>query len=91
MSGADREDAMVIAVMRDGVVYFGSDRISPRQLPSKILDRLRDHTVEPRVYIRADRRVFYFNVKEALDGLRSAGIERVAFLVDQRRPLTHGP
>jgi biopolymer transport protein ExbD/biopolymer transport protein TolR len=91
MSGAEREDAMVIAVMRDGVVYFGSDRTSPTQLPSKILDRLRDHAVEPRVYIRADRRAFYFNVKEVLDGVRSAGIKRVAFLVDQRRPLTHGP
>src|ERR1700683_1771731 len=56
MSGAEREDAIVVAVMRDGVVYFGSDRTSPTQLPSKILDRLRDHTVEPRVYIQADRR-----------------------------------
>lgn len=78
---------MIIAVMRDGAVYFGRDKVQPVQLPSKILDRLRDHTVEPRVYIRADGRVWYRSVKEVLDGVRSAGIERVAFLVDQRRPL----
>jgi biopolymer transport protein TolR len=86
MAGANREDAMVIAVMRDGAVYFGSDKVQPSQLPSKILDRLRDHTVERRVYIRADARVWYRTVKEVLDGVRSAGVERVAFLVDQRGP-----
>lgn len=88
MPGANREDAMVIAVMRDGAVYLGSDKVHPDQLPSKILDRLRDHSVDPRVYIRADGRVFYSNVKEVLDEVRSAGIEKVAFLVNQRRPPT---
>jgi biopolymer transport protein ExbD len=91
MAGANREDAMIIVVMRDGAVYFGGERVQPEQLPSKILDCLRDHTVERRVYIRADARVFYRNVKEVLDGVRSAGIERIAFLVDQRTPPTHGP
>jgi biopolymer transport protein TolR len=91
MAGANREDAIVIAVLRDGAVYFGRDRVQPELLPSKIMERLRDHTVEPRVYIRADERVWYRTVKEVLDGVRSAGIERVAFLVDQRRPPTPGP
>jgi biopolymer transport protein ExbD len=90
MAGASREDAMIIPVMRDGAVYFGPDRVSPEQLPSKILGRLRDPTVERRVYIRADSRVFYCNVRDVLDGVRSAGIERVAFLADQRRPSTSG-
>jgi biopolymer transport protein TolR len=88
MSRANREDAMVIAVMRDGSVYFGRDKVSPRQLPSKILDRLQDHTVEPRIYIRADARVWYGMVKEVLDAVRSAGIESIAFLVNQSRPAT---
>jgi biopolymer transport protein ExbD len=91
MSGANREAAMVIGVMRDGTAYFGREKVQSDQLPAKILDRLRDHSVEPRVYILADGRAFYSNVKEVLDEVRSAGIERVSFLVNQRRPLTHGP
>lgn len=90
MAGADREDAMMIAVMRDGVVYFGRDKVRPQDLGLKIQDRLKDKSVERRVYIRADARVWYRNVKEVLDGLRSAGIERAAFLVDQRRPSAPG-
>jgi len=91
MAGANREDAMVIAVLRDGAVYFGRDKVQPELLRSKILERLRDHTIETRVYIRADGRVWYHTVKEVLDEVRSAGIERVAFLVDQRRPPTPEP
>ncbi len=90
MAGAKREDAMVISVLRDGTVYFGADKVSACQVRAKILDRLKDRSVERRVYIRADARVWYRTVKDVLDGVRSAGIERVAFLADQRRSSTSG-
>jgi biopolymer transport protein ExbD len=48
---------MVISILRDGAVYFGRDKVPTEQLRSKILGHLREHTVEPRVYIRADARV----------------------------------
>jgi hypothetical protein len=57
LPGANREDAMVISILRDGAVYFGRDKVPTEQLRSKILGHLREHTVEPRVYIRADARV----------------------------------
>jgi biopolymer transport protein ExbD len=91
MSGANREDAMIISVLRDGAVYFGSDKVSPSQLPANILDRMKDQTLEPKIYIRADRRVWYGTVKEVLDGVRCAGIEQIAFLVDQRRSSSTRP
>lgn len=84
LPGSQRYDAMIVTVMRDGSIYFGADKLGSDQLRSKILERLRDRSVERRVYIRADKRVWYRTVKEVLDGVRSAGIERVAFLVDQR-------
>jgi biopolymer transport protein ExbD len=90
MPGANREDAMVIVVMRDGSIYFGADKVGVYQLRSKILERLKDRSVERKAYIRADGRVWYSTVKEVLDGVRTAGIERVAFLVNQRRPPTAG-
>jgi len=86
MPRSQREDAMVVTVMRDGSIYFGVDKLGPCELGSKILDRLKDRSVEPKVYIRADGRVRYRTVKEVLDGVRSAGIDKVTFLVEQRRP-----
>jgi biopolymer transport protein ExbD len=84
MPRSQREDAKFVTVMRDGSVYFGVDKIATYDLASRILDRLKDRSVERRVYIRADGRARYRTVKEVLDGVRSAGIERVAFPVDQR-------
>lgn len=91
MPKSQREDAMIITIMRDGSTYFGADRIRSVDLRSKILDKLKDRGVERKVYIRADARVFYQTVKEVLDGVQSSGIERIAFLVDQRRSATHAP
>ncbi|MGZ4824702.1 MAG: biopolymer transporter ExbD, partial [Terriglobales bacterium] len=40
MPDADKEDALLVAVTRDGKVFFGSDQISPDQLTNKIKDKL---------------------------------------------------
>lgn len=83
MQGALREDAMKISIMRDGKVYFGTEQVRFSDLPGKIQDRLRDRDVERKVYVVADMRARWGGVKLALDGVRSAGIIRVAFLTDQ--------
>lgn len=85
MPRALREDAMQVSVTRDGKVYFGSDLIiSMNDLSEKIQNHLRDHSVERKVYINADMRARWGGVKQVLDAIRSAGILRVAFLVNQR-------
>jgi len=85
MRGADREDAIKISIMRDGKVYLGTEQIWLPDLPAKIQDRLKDREVERKVYVVADMRARWGRVKLALDGVRSAGIVRVAFLADQGR------
>lgn len=85
MPGAAREDVMKVWILRDGKIYFGSDRIDSGNLSAKIQDRLKDRDVERKVYIVADGRARWSSVEMALDGVRSAGIVRVAFLTDQRR------
>ncbi len=84
MPGALREDAMQVFVSRDGKVYFGTDQILPSALAEKIQLRLQDHGIERKVYIRADARARYGAVKMVLEGVRSAGILRIAFFTDQR-------
>jgi len=83
MRGADREDAIKVSITRDGKMYLGTDQVWTPDLPMKIQDRLRDREVERKVYIVADMRARLGGVRLALDGARSAGIIRVAFLADQ--------
>ena len=85
MPGAMRDDGMQVSITRDGKVFFGSELIVPDYMKEKIQVRLENPDVERRVYIRADARARYGTIKGVLDGVRSAGILRVAFLVDQRR------
>src|SRR5258707_6151031 len=55
MPDADKEDALIVAVMRDGGVFFGHDKIAPDQLTNKIKDPIVKR-VHKRVYVRADAR-----------------------------------
>jgi biopolymer transport protein TolR len=89
MPGARREDALTVDIVRDGSIYFGKGRIRPSDLPSQIRERV-DRGAEKKVYIRADARARYVTVREVLDAVHSAGLEKIAFLVYQRRAVSFG-
>jgi len=82
---SDDEDVMEIAVTRDGSVYFDGLPVSAEMLPERIQVRMTHYAVDWnwRVYIKADERTRWRTVKPVLDGVRTAGIHRVTFLVDQ--------
>jgi biopolymer transport protein ExbD/biopolymer transport protein TolR len=84
MPDADKEDALIVAVMRDGKLFFGNDRIEADQLTQKIKDRLANR-VDKRVYIRADARAKYGSVVEVVDNVRAAGVDDLGLLTDQRK------
>ncbi len=84
MPDADKEDALLVAVTRDGKVFFGSDQIDPTQLTNKMKDRLANRT-DKRVFIKADARAKYGSVVEVVDNVRSAGVDQLGLLTEQRK------
>ncbi len=90
MPDADKEDALLVAVTRDGKVFFGSDVISPDQLTNKIKDTIANK-VDKTVYIKADARTKYGNVVEIVDNVRSAGVDKVGLLTEQRKQGSFAP
>jgi biopolymer transport protein ExbD/biopolymer transport protein TolR len=84
MPDADKEDALLVAIMRDGKIYFGNDMISPDSLTEKIKDRLANR-VDKRVFIRADARAKYGTVVEVVDNVRAAGVDDLGLLTEQRK------
>ena len=84
MTDADKEDALLIAVMRDGTVFFGSDKVNADQLTEKVKDRLATKA-DKRVFIKADARAKYGSVVEVVDNIRSAGVDQVGLLTEQRK------
>jgi biopolymer transport protein TolR len=83
MPDADKEDALLIVIMRDGQIFFGTDRVKADELTNKVKDRLADK-VDKRIFIRADMRAKYGAVVDVVDNVRAAGVDDVGLLTEQR-------
>jgi len=90
MQDADKEDALIVAVTRDGRVYFGNDPVETDQLTNKIKDRIANR-VDKRVYLRADARAKYKWVVDVVDNVRSAGVDDLGLLTDQKKNQNQPP
>jgi biopolymer transport protein ExbD/biopolymer transport protein TolR len=90
MQDADKEDALLVSVMRDGTVYFGADKITPDLLTGKVKDRLTNKTNKI-VYVKADARAHFGNVVQVVDGVRAAGVDDLGLLTEQRKSTPNAP
>ena len=85
MPDADKEDALLVAVTRDGKIFFGSDQVAGAdQLTHLVKDRLASRT-DKRVFIKADARTKYGNVVDVVDNVRAAGVDELGLLTEQRK------
>ena len=90
MPDADKEDALLVSVTRDGKVYFGSDQISIDSLTTKVKDRLANKP-DKRVYVKADMRSHFGSVVQVVDSVRAAGVDDLGLLTDQRKTTPNAP
>jgi biopolymer transport protein ExbD/biopolymer transport protein TolR len=93
MPDADKDDALLVAVTKDGTVYFGNDKLTnATALTEKVRDKLSSaKATEKRVYIKADYRAKYGQVVEVVDNVRSAGVDQVGLMTDQRKTTATPP
>jgi len=85
MDDANKEDAVVVAITRDSRIYLGQNQTTLSSLGSQVRDDLENHTNKI-VYFRADARSHYGTVMDAIDAVRTAGVEEVGMLTDQVNP-----
>jgi biopolymer transport protein TolR len=85
MQDADKEDALLVAVQRDGKIFFGSEPVpGPEALTDKIRDRVAART-DKTVYVKADARAKYKWVVAVVDNVRSAGVDQLGLLTEARK------
>ncbi len=84
MVEADKEDAVLIAITRDGKVFLspGNHLVQPDTLGSKVKD-LQTNRTDKTVYIRADARARFSSVTEVIDNLRTAGVDQLGLLTEE--------
>jgi len=90
MPDADKEDALLVSITRDGMVYLGSDRIDVDTLTNKVKDRLANKP-DKRVYVKADMRARFGGVVQVVDSVRAAGVDDLGLLTDQKKQAPGAP
>jgi len=85
MQNADKEDAILVSVTRNGEVFLspGNRRVTVEDLPPRVQDLLTNR-LDKTVYIKADQRSKYQVVEDAVDNLRAAGVDQLGLLTEQR-------
>ena len=83
MPDANKADALIVAVMHDGRLFLGDEQVSEVSLAQLIKDRLGNRT-DKTVFLRADARARYQFVVNAVDDVRSAGVDQLGLLTEQK-------
>ena len=88
MQDADKDDAIIVAVTRDGTIYLKNTKITKEDITGQIKDML-SARLDKTVYVKSDARAKYGDVVAVVDEIRSAGVDQLGLLTEQnqeRRP-----
>ncbi len=83
MPDANRADALIVSVMRDGKIFLGDENVTGQNLTQRLQERLSNHMNQV-VYVRADARVRYGSLVNAVDKVRAAGPDQLGLLTEKR-------
>src|ERR1039457_4509098 len=82
MQAADKSDAIIIAVTRDGKTYLGTTQMAAADIPGKGKYILSSR-LDKMCYVRADSRARYEKVVDVVNNLRAAGVDQLGLLTEQ--------
>ena len=84
MPDADKEGAIVVAITRSGDVFLGQNKSSIEVLGNQVREKLADNPGNKTIFIRADARAEYRAVEDAIDAVRTTGVDDVGLLTQKR-------
>jgi biopolymer transport protein ExbD len=82
MPNADKDDAVLVGITRDGSIYLGNNKIGLSELQDKVKDQIANR-LDKTVFVRADARAKFGQVKAAVDEVRSAGVDNIGLLTQK--------
>jgi biopolymer transport protein ExbD len=82
MQNADKDDAIIVAVTRDGHIFLGTVATAKEDITNQIKDRLTNRA-DKTVYVKSDARAKYGDVVAVVDEIRSAGVDQLGLLTER--------
>jgi len=93
MKDADKDDAIVVAITKDGTIYLKNNKTEKEALTDQIKDVI-SNRLDKTVYVKSDARAKYGRVVEVVDEIRSAGVDQLGLLTEKSQgqgPKTSSP
>jgi biopolymer transport protein ExbD len=90
MNDADKDDAIIVAVTRDGHVFLGTTEMPKEDLVGQIKDRIANR-IDKTVFVRSDARAKYGEVVKAVDEVRAAGVDNLGLLTEKNQKKGEAP
>ena len=90
MQAADQDDAVIVAVTRDGGIFLGSSQVRKEDITSKVRDLLANR-LDKTVFVKSDARAKYGDVVAVVDEVRAAGVDQLGLLTEKKRERTPAP
>jgi biopolymer transport protein ExbD len=84
MQNADKDDAIIVAVTRDGHIYLGSKQVQLSEITTAVKDQI-SNRLDKTVFVRSDARAKYGDVVKAVDEVRSAGVDNLGLLTEKNQ------
>jgi len=82
MPNADQDDAIIVAISRDGTTFLGTTKMALDEISSRVRDRVSGR-VDKIVFVKSDARAKYGDVVKLVDQVRLAGVNNVGLLTDK--------
>ncbi len=82
MPDDDKEDAVEVAVSRDGRIFLKTTPINLDEITPKVKDLISGR-LDKTVYIRSDARAKYGDVVKVVDNVRAAGVDSLGLLTSK--------
>ena len=89
MQDAEKEDATIIAITRDGKTYLGNTQIKLDEITTKVKGRI-SAKLDKTVYVRSDARAKYGDFLKVVDNVRAAGVDSLGLITEKIERRTPG-
>jgi biopolymer transport protein ExbD/biopolymer transport protein TolR len=90
MKDADKDDAIVVAVTRDGSIFLNNVKVGKEDITGQVKDKLTSR-LDKTVYVKSDARAKYGDVVAVVDEIRSAGVDSLGLLTERAQSKTPPP
>jgi len=90
MKDADKDDAIVVAVTRDGSIFLNNALVHKEDITGQVKDKLTGR-LDKTVYVKSDARAKYGDVVAVVDEIRSAGVDSLGLLTERAQSKTPPP